>query len=106
MIHSTSAKLETASTKIDKSGFKASYRYAQPGVDKYDDDDRFAVSELMDLTRSIIGSHDEVFYAEVSTVGNTIDDHGGSRVRRSSGTTYIPMIALTALSMIIGVLPR
>jgi hypothetical protein len=55
MIHSTSAKLETASTKIDKSGFKASYRYAQPGVDKYDDDDRFAVSELMDLTRSIIG---------------------------------------------------
>jgi hypothetical protein len=58
------------------------------------------VSELMDHLSQI--DHRGVMmksYAEVSTVGNTIDGHGGSRVRRSSGTTYIPMIALTALSM-------
>jgi hypothetical protein len=51
---------------------------------------------------------DEVsFYAEVSTVGNTIDSHGGSRVRREKLWNNVhTMIALTALSMIIGVLPR
>jgi hypothetical protein len=75
---------KSSSLHKDRSGFRPHTLRAQPGVDKYDDDDRFAVSELMNHLHQIdhTGVDEVSFYAEVSTVGNTIDSHGGSRVRR------------------------